>query len=134
MPRHGNHAFVNKLIIYLLLTIGFNGSVGLGTVWLRHQISETASATKQTEGRLAAVERRLAETTARLAEEQAIDQLEAKNIGMNLGLVRPAEMHIVRVQESPEQRLAAKRNREIFRPEVRNDLAVHFTPIGSQPL
>lgn len=107
-------AFVSEFLVYLLVLTGFNGSVWLGTVWLRHQISETAQFTKQTESRLVAVERRLAETTARLASEMSPETLQAKNHEMQLGLVRPAELHIVRVEESPEQRLAAKRNFEIF--------------------
>jgi len=105
-------------MVYLLVLTGFNGSVWLGTVWLRHQISETAHFTKQTESRLVAVERRLAETTARLAGEMSPETLQAKNHELQLGLVRPAELHIVRVEGSPEQRLAAKRNFEIFTEEV----------------
>jgi hypothetical protein len=111
-------AFVSEFMVYLLVLVGFNGSVWLGNVWLRHKISETAQFTKQTENRLVAVERRLAETTARLAGELSPESLEAKNHEMQLGLVRPAELHIVRVEESPEERLAAKRHFKIFSEEV----------------
>ncbi|MCF3648989.1 hypothetical protein [Synoicihabitans lomoniglobus] len=128
MQKSTAHAFINKLLIYMLLTIGFNGSVGLGIVWMRHQISQSAAATKQSEGKLAAVERRLAETTARLAVEQAPDALEAKNVAMALGLVEPAEMNIVRIDESPAERLAAKRNLEIFSRELTDDVeSVRFS-------
>jgi hypothetical protein len=111
-------AFVSEIMIYLLVLTGFNGLVWMGTVWMRHQISETAQFTKQTESRLVAVERRLAETTASLAGEQSPQTLESKNHEMRLGLVPPAEPHIVRVEESPEVRLAAKRNFQIFTEEV----------------
>lgn len=111
-------AFVSEFMVYLLVLAGFNGFVWLGTVWFRHQISETAEFTKQTESRLVAVERRLAETTARLASEQSPPTLESKNHEMQLGLVRPAELDIVRVDESPEERLAAKLNFEIFTKEA----------------
>ena len=122
-------AFVSELMVYLLV---FNGSVWLGTVWMRHQISETAELTKQTERRLVAVERRLAETSARLASEQSPQTLESKNREMQLGLVRPAELHIVRIEESPEERLAAMRNFEIFSKEViTGDESVRFTLINS---
>lgn len=128
MKSSTNHAFVNKLLVYMLLTIGFNGTVGLWTVWLRHQISETAAATKTAENLLASIDRRLAETTARLAAEQAPDVLEQKNQTMHLGLVRPAEANIVRIDESPEERLAAKRNLEIFANEASaGTLSVSFT-------
>jgi hypothetical protein len=121
-------AFVSEFMLYLLLLAGVNGIVWMGTVWMRHQISETAQFTKETESRLVAVERRLAETTARLAGEQSPQTLESKNHEMQLGLVRPAELHIVRVEESPERRLAAKRNFEIFTEELSTgEASVRFT-------
>lgn len=124
-------AFVSEFMVYLLVLAGFNGSVWLGTVWMRHQISETAELTKQTESRLVAVERRLAETTARLAGEQSPQTLESKNREMQLGLVRPAELHIVRIEESPEERLAAMRNFEIFAKEaVAGDEPVRFSLVN----
>ena len=124
-------AFVSELMVYLLVLAGFNGSVWLGTVWMRHQISETDELTKQTERRLVAVERRLAETSARLASEQSPQTLESRNREMQLGLVRPAELHIVRIEESPEERLAAMRNFEIFSKEViTGDESVRFTLIN----
>ena len=115
-------------MLYLLLLTGLNGAVWMGTVWMRHQISETAEFTKQTESKLVAVERRLAETTARLASEQSPQTLESKNHELQLGLVRPAELRIVRVAESPERRLAAKRNFQIFTEEVSiGEASVQFT-------
>ncbi len=126
--KKSTSAFVSEFMIYLLLLTGFNGVVWMGTVWMRHQISETAQFTKQTESRLVAVERRLAETTARLASEQSPQTLESKNHEMQLGLVRPAELHIVRVEESPERRLAAKRNFQIFTEEVATgEVSVQFS-------
>ncbi len=126
--KKSTSAFVSEFMLYLLVLTGFNGSVWLGTVWMRHQISETASLTKETESQLIAVERRLAETAALLAREQSPQSLDAKNHEMKLGLVRPDELHIVRVEESPEQRLAAKRNFEIFTQErLTGDTAVRFT-------
>ncbi|GAB5561047.1 MAG: hypothetical protein SynsKO_26940 [Synoicihabitans sp.] len=121
-------AFVSEFMVYLLVLTGFNGSVWLGTVWMRHQITQTASITKQAESDLAAVERSLAEITALLAREQSPQSLDAKNEQMQLGLVRPAENNIVRVEQSPEERLAAKRNFEIFTQEtLSGDAAVRFT-------
>ncbi len=112
------HAFINKLLLYVLLMIGVNGSVGLATVWMNHQISASAAETKKAEERLAAIERRLDETNAHLAAELSPDVLQAKNVAMKLGLERPREDMIMRVYESPEERLAAKRNLEIFSRDV----------------
>lgn len=128
MNTSSAHAFVNKLLLYVLLTIGVNGTVGLATVWMNHQISASAAETKQAEDRLAAVVRRLDETNARLAAELSPEVLEAKNVAMELGLEPPREQHIVRIYESPEERLAAKRNIEIFSRDVsaRTEV-VHFS-------
>lgn len=128
MNTSSAHAFVNKLLLYVLLTIGVNGSVGLATVWMNHQISASAAETKQAEDRLAAVVRRLDETNARLAAELSPEVLEAKNVAMELGLEPPREQRIVRIYESPEERLAAKRNIEIFSRDVsaRTEV-VHFS-------
>ncbi|WP_221030981.1 hypothetical protein [Actomonas aquatica] len=112
------HAFINKLLIYVLLMIGVNGTVGLGIVWTNHQISASAAATKTAEAQIAAIERRIDETTALLAAELSPEVLEAKNTAMALGLVPPVEDSIVRIYESPEERLAAKRNIEIFSRDV----------------
>ena len=129
--KKSTSAFVSEFMIYLLLLTGFNGVVWMGTVWMRHQISETAQFTKQTESRLVAVERRLAETTARLASEQSPQTLESKNHEMQLGLVRPAELHIVRVEQSPEARLASLQNFEIFAKEVTTgEVSVRFSSVN----
>ena len=114
MKTSSAHAFVNKLLIYAVLMIGVNGFVGLATVWMNHQISASAAVTKQAVAKLAAIERRLDDTNASLAAALSPQELETQNVQMNLGLVRPIEERIVRVNESPEERLAAKRNIEIF--------------------
>lgn len=124
MNKSDTHAFVNQLLVYTLVLICFTGSVGLGTVWLRHRISTTANLNRQIEADIAEVERRIAETTALIAAEQSIAVLEQKNVAMSLGLVRTREAQVVRVNESPEQRLIARRNIEIFA-----DQSVRLAPI-----
>ena len=49
-----------------------------------------------------------------IAAEQSPNALEQKNTVMRLGLVRTREAQMVRISESPEQRLASRRNIEIF--------------------
>lgn len=128
MNSSSTHAFVNKMLIYVLLMIGVNGFVGLAIVFKNHQIAASADVSKQAETRLAAIERRLDDTSAKLATALSPEILEAKNVEMNLGLVRPLEDRIVRVNESPEERLATKRNLEIFaRDTATGSELVRFT-------
>ena len=114
MKKSDTHAFVNQVLVYLLVMIGFTGSVGFSTVWLRHQISLTANNTKQIDQRVLDTERRLAELGAAITAEQTIDVLTRRNNEWQLGLVLPREPQVVRVNENVEQRLAARRNVEVF--------------------
>lgn len=102
------HGFVNQLLVYTLVMIGFSGSIGLGTVWMRHQISLTANETKVLDARIAEVERHLAETTAAAEAERDFDVLLRRNAAWHLGLVPPSQPQIVRVGGDPVLRLAAK--------------------------
>ena len=115
MNKNDRHAFVSQLLVYTLVMICFTGSIGLGTVWLRNQIAQTANSIKTLETRTAEVERHLAETTTLIAAEQSPDVLIRRNTEWRLGLAAPDfRTQIVRINENPEERLAAKRNREIF--------------------
>jgi len=102
------HAFVNQLLIGTLVMICFSGSLGLGTVWLRQQISLEANRNKQLEARLAEVSRHLDETSAAIAAEQSPDALLRRDAEWHLGLVPPREPQVTRVPDDVEQRLAAK--------------------------
>jgi hypothetical protein len=118
MNKKDTHAFVNQLLVYTLVMICFSGSIGLGTVWLRHQISITANNTKRLEQRIVESERYLAELNTQITAEQSIDVLARRNSEWKLGLVLPKEPQVVRVSESPERRLAARNNAEVFAPEA----------------
>ena len=115
--KFSNHAFVNQVLVYTLVMICFTGSIGLGTVWLRNQMALTANSIKSYEYRTAEVERRLAETSALIGSEQSPATLIRRNEEWRLGLVAPTGTQIVRISENPEERLAARRNREIFNTE-----------------
>jgi hypothetical protein len=128
MKPASTHAFVNQLIVYSIFMICIIGSVGVSIVYMRHQISETANATKVMEREIAAIERKMAESTAVLAAAQSPEALERKNATMALGLVPPTDLQLVRIEESPEDRLAAKRNFEIFTNEATSgNVSVRFT-------
>lgn len=130
MNKTDTNAFVNQLLVYTLVMICFSGSIGLGTVWLRHQISVTANNTKQMEQRIAATERRMAELNTQITEEQTITVLNRRNADWHLGLVQPREPQVVRVNESAERRLAARNNAEIFASEAASVTPVRF-PLSS---
>lgn len=130
MNKSDTHAFINQLLVYTLVMICFSGSVGLGTVWLRHQISVSANQTRQYDAQITQIERRLAEITARIASEQSISALQQKNQSFALGLVNPQESQIVRITESPEERLISRRNVEIFAGEALRATPVRFRLVG----
>jgi hypothetical protein len=115
MNRSSNHAFVNQVLVYTLVMICFTGSIGLGTVWMRHQISLTANATKVLDARIAELDRRISETTAAMEREQDPGVLKERNEKWNLGLAQPTQEQIVRVSGDPVLRLAAKRDRALYR-------------------
>ena len=79
MHATSRHAFINQLLVYTLVMICFSGSIGLSTVWLRHQISLTANATKVLAARIAEVERRIDETTTVIETEQDPSILQDRN-------------------------------------------------------
>ncbi len=109
--RPNNHAFVNQFVIYTLVTICFSGSIGLGTVWMRHQISLTANANKLLETRLAELNRHLAETATTIEIEQGTALLKQRNASMNLGLTPPV---VYDIHENAAFRLAAKTSRALL--------------------
>ena len=118
MKRNDTHAFVNQLLVCLLVTICCGGSIGLGTVWMRLQISVTANANRSLATHLAEVERQIAETTALIASEQDLDVLRRRNAEWHLGLAPVTEAQVARVPDDPVLRLAALRNRDLFRPDA----------------
>lgn len=113
-----SHAFVNHVLVYSLVAIGFTGSVGLGTVWTRREISLLANENKALTAQIAEVERRCQEDAARIAAQEDPATLEQSNIRLALGLVPPAQ--VVRVTEDPERLLASKRNEGLLsdRPAI----------------
>ncbi len=45
--KTNSSAFVHQLVLCLLVTFAVAGSTGLGTVWMRHQISTTANTNRE---------------------------------------------------------------------------------------
>jgi len=116
--KAANHAFVNHLLVYTLVAIGFTGSIGVASVWMRHEISVTANANKALEARIAQEERLAQQTSTWVAEEQDVTALLRRDAEWHLGLVPPRDDQIVRVSEDPVMHLAAKRDRGLFRGDI----------------
>ncbi len=105
---------VNRVIALTLLLLVFTGTLGLGAVWMRQEISSTANASRTLADSLTGVERRLDEVNAEVAAAVNPDALLRQNNFMHLTLAAPREIQVVRVAVSAELLLAAKRNREVF--------------------
>ncbi len=114
MNKSENHAFINQLLIYTLCMICFSGGIGLGTVWFRHQISDTANVVRRLEAQVVEAERRLADTHIQVAREETFENLARRNAEWKLGLVAPVEAQVRRVLGSPERRLTILRNRDLY--------------------
>jgi hypothetical protein len=105
---------INRVIALTLLLLIFSGSLGLGAVWARQGLSQVANRNRVLVGKLADIDRRLDEVSAQVAAAVNPDALLHQNRVMRLTLASPREVQVVRVAESPELRLAQKRNSEIF--------------------
>lgn len=85
--KKSSGAFVNQIALWLILAIGFGGSVGMGVVWMRHQISTTANNVRKLAAEKAEVDRLISEKSAFIASEQRPDLLRKLNDEFRLGLV-----------------------------------------------
>jgi hypothetical protein len=117
MNKSSSHAFINQVLIGTLVMICFSGSLGFGTVWLRHQMSLSADRNKQLETQIAEIERHIEETTAAIATERSPDMLVRRNVEWRLGLVPPSEPQVVRVSDDVAQRLMTKNRAELYATE-----------------
>ena len=114
MKKSDSNAFVTQILVYTLFMLCTSGSVGMGVVWFRHQISVTANHVMQSEARIKDLERRLAETATSIEVEQGPEALKKRNEQWGLGLmpIRPEQVNPISV--NIESRLAAKRNQGLF--------------------
>ena len=108
------NALVSKLLALTLLLLVFAGTLGLGAVWVRQEIFQTANRSRVLQNRIADIERRLDEVNVDVATALNPDALMRQNEVMRLGLIAPREQQVERVAISAELRLASKLSREIF--------------------
>ena len=117
MKTFGTHAFVNQLVIGLVVTLGFGGTVGLGTVWMRHRVSVVADENAALQRQLVEVGRRITDLSALVEQAKSEDVLRSENESMHLGLVPMTLAQINPVPVDPVARLVARANRRIFAQE-----------------
>ena len=112
------YAFINQLLVYTLVMLVFTGSIGFGTVWLRHEISLAANRNKMLQADLAEVQRQIDQFNAEIAAAKNPDTLIRLDSEMRLGLVPPREEQSEHVAVDVGQRLAAKRTQDLFVAQV----------------
>lgn len=113
MKTTGNHAFVNQLLICLLVTFSFGGTIGLATVWLRHQNALLARSNRALEAKIAEVRRSVTEWSAMVESEKSSDVMRRRNAEFQLGFAPANDKQIVHMPEDPIQRLAARNRGEL---------------------
>jgi hypothetical protein len=117
MNTQNRRAFATQIFLSALLMLGVGGGLGFSIVDLRHRISVSANNARELDQRIAEAGRRLADIGGSVAAEQSPEVLERRNQTLALGLGLPREAQVVRVGVSAGERLAAKRNAEIFAAE-----------------
>jgi hypothetical protein len=113
--KRNSQAFVNQLVVCLLVTMTLGGSTGLGIVWMRHQNSVTAKANTALIARIAEVQRKTDELTTLIETEQRPELLRRLNTEMRLGLVPMHEVVVVPVAENVVDRMVERANRNLYR-------------------
>jgi hypothetical protein len=112
--KKNSQAFVNQLVVCLLVTMTFGGSLGLGIVWVRHQISVTAKANRALLAAISEVNRRSDDIEAKIRSEQRPELLRQLNLEFRLGLAPMNEVEVVRVTENVAQRMVERATRWSF--------------------
>jgi hypothetical protein len=109
--KKNSQAFVNQLLVCLLVTITFGGSLGLGTVWVRHQMSVTAKANRALLAEISEVNRRSDDIEAHIRSEQRPELLRQLNLEFRLGLAPMNEVPVVHITENVTRRMVERANR-----------------------
>ena len=112
--NRGSQAFVNQFMVIALVAICGCSTIGLGTVWMRHQITVAANANRDLEAQISLSERQIEETEAAISSEQDPAVLNRRNAEWHLGLVPPGETQVHRIPDDTVTRLAAQHNRKLF--------------------
>ena len=112
--RSNSRAFVNQFMVIALVAICGCSTIGLATVWMRHQITVAANANRDLEAQIALSERQTEETEAAISAEQDPSVLNRRNADWHLGLVPPGETQVHRIADDTVIRLTAMHNSKLF--------------------
>ena len=126
--RRSPHAFTNPLVICLLVSIAFGSAIGLGTVWMRYQISHVADGNRILRGKIDALERQIAEKTTVVESEQTPEQLRRRNVAFQLSLTAVSDGQVSHIPENPIERMARRANTELFRAVESTDRPLPASP------
>lgn len=124
--QKNSRAFVNEIVVCLILTIGLGGSAGLGVVWMRHQISTTANHIRVLKAETAEIERLINERSADIASSQRPDLLRKLNEQFRLNLVPFSDVPVFNESLDRAVRdLVARNSRDLMEeaPTIRFHLA-----------
>lgn len=116
--KNNSRAFVNHIVVCLIVTILIGGSAGLSLVWLRHQNSSLAKSNSELASRITAVERRNDEMAGFIQAEMRPDLLRKLNTEMRLGLVPMNEVPIILVTDNVAERMTERANRGFLQQET----------------
>lgn len=114
MRKKDTHAFSTQLLVCLIVSFGFGGSIGLGAVWMRLQIAVTAKTNATIKASIDEVKRRHDSIATMVESEQGYEILTRRNAEWRLGLAPATDAQVVRVTEDPVMRLARRRDSNLF--------------------
>ena len=109
--KKNSQAFVNQLLVCLLVTMTFGGTLGLGMVWVRHQISVTAKANRALLAAISEVNRKSDDIEALIRSEQRPELMRQLNLEFRLGLAPKNEVPTVQVPDNVTQKMVERANR-----------------------
>lgn len=101
-------SLLNRVIALAIVLFVLVGAFGLTTVYLRHEIANTANSIKQIERNVVVEKRKLAELGAEITRMTTRPALKALNERYAFGLHIPKDDQIVRVSVNVESRLYEK--------------------------
>lgn len=128
--KKDSSAFANQLLVGLIVTICCGGSIGLGTVWMRHQISVTARENRDLAAQIARLDRLSDEKKTIIETAQAPDKLRALNTGLGLGLVPMTQIPVEHVTENVVERMARRAHADLFTDTAARPAPVTFRIAG----
>lgn len=93
--KKNTQAFADPFVALIIFSVSLMGSVGIGVVWMRHQISSAAIRSQQFVAQYHELERQIMEKDAEVASAQRHDQLRKLNETHKLGMVTMSDVPVV---------------------------------------